>query len=123
MVSALFAAGTWLLVASLRGWPVSTTHTIVGSIVGFGIYALGFDQINWTVVGNIGLSITSPLSSAIVAAIFYYVCKEFILKEGAKYRLSVINIFVFLAGFAIALITFTKGLKNLLNNKKSLFIL
>ena len=119
MVSALFAAGTWLLVASLRGWPVSTTHTIVGSIVGFGIYALGFDQINWTVVGNIGLSwITSPLSSAIVAAIFYYICKEFILKEGAKYRLSVINIFVFLAGFAIALITFTKGLKNLFKQQE-----
>ena len=77
MISALFAAGTWLLIASLRGWPVSTTHTIVGAIVGFGIYALGFDKINWSVVGNIGLSwITSPLSSAIVAALFYYICKE-----------------------------------------------
>ena len=76
MISALFAAGTWLLVASLRGWPVSTTHTIVGAIVGFGIYALGINEINWTVVGNIGLSwITSPLSSALVAGLFYYICK------------------------------------------------
>ena len=114
MISALFAAGTWLLIASLRGWPVSTTHTIVGAIVGFGIYALGFDKINWSVVGNIGLSwITSPLSSAIVAALFYYICKELILKENTKYRLIIINIFVFLAGFAIALITVTKGLKNI----------
>ena len=114
MISALFAAGTWLLIASLRGWPVSTTHTIVGAIVGFGIYALGFDKINWSVVGNIGLSwITSPLSSAIVAALFYYICKELILKENSKYRLLIINFFVFLAGFAIALITVTKGLKNI----------
>lgn len=114
MISALFAAGTWLLIASLRGWPVSTTHTIVGAIVGFGIYALGFDKINWYVVGNIGLSwITSPLSSAIVAALFYYICKELILKENTKYRLLIINFFVFLAGFAIALITVTKGLKNI----------
>ena len=114
MISALFAAGTWLLIASLRGWPVSTTHTIVGAIVGFGIYALGFDKINWSVVGNIGLSwITSPLSSAIVAALFYYICKELILKENTKYRLLIIIFFVFLAGFAIALITVTKGLKNI----------
>ena len=114
MISALFAAGTWLLIASLRGWPVSTTHTIVGAIVGFGIYALGFDKINWYVVGNIGLSwITSPLSSAIVAALFYYICKELILKENTEYRLLIINFFVFLAGFAIALITVTKGLKNI----------
>ena len=118
MISALFAAGTWLLIASLRGWPVSTTHTIVGAIVGFGIYALGFDKVNWSVVGNIGLSwITSPLSSAIVAALFYYICKELILKENTKYRLLIINFFVFLAGFAVALITVTKGLKNILKQQ------
>ncbi|MFL2708715.1 MAG: inorganic phosphate transporter [Gammaproteobacteria bacterium] len=122
MISALFAAGTWLLIASLRGWPVSTTHTIVGAIVGFGIYALGFDKINWSVVGNIGLSwITSPLSSAIVAALFYYICKELILKENTKYRLLIINFFVFLAGFAVALITVTKGLKNILKQQDLIF--
>jgi len=119
MISALFAAGTWLLIASLRGWPVSTTHTIVGAIVGFGIYALGFDKINLSVVGNIGLSwITSPLSSAIVAALFYYICKELILKENTKYRILIINFFVFLAGFAIALITVTKGLKNIFKQQE-----
>ena len=114
MISALFAAGTWLLIASLRGWPVSTTHTIVGAIVGFGIYALGFDSINWSVVSNIGLSwITSPLSAAVVAAFFYFICNELILKKNTKYKLLIIIIFVFLAGFAIALITVTKGLKNI----------
>ncbi len=87
MISALFASGVWLLIASLRGWPVSTTHTIVGAIVGFGIYSLGMDKINWSVVGNIGLSwITSPLSSALVAGIFYYICKEFLIKKQSKYE-------------------------------------
>ena len=80
MISSLFAAGVWLLIASLRGWPVSTTHTIVGAIVGFGIYYLGFDKVNWGVVNNIALSwITSPLLSALVAAFFITPVKNFLL--------------------------------------------
>ena len=119
MISALFAAGTWLLVASLRGWPVSTTHTIVGAIVGFGIYALGINEINWTVVGNIGLSwITSPLSSALVAGLFYYICKTYIIDNDSKFKGLIIRIYIFLAGFAIALITVTKGLKNIFKQQE-----
>ena len=119
MISALFAAGTWLLVASLRGWPVSTTHTIVGAIVGFGIYALGINEINWTVVGNIGLSwITSPLSSALVAGLFYYICKTYIIDNGSRFKGLIIRMYIFLAGFAIALITVTKGLKNIFKQQE-----
>ena len=119
MISALFAAGTWLLVASLRGWPVSTTHTIVGAIVGFGIYALGINEINWTVVGNIGLSwITSPLSSALVAGLFYYICKTYIIDNDTRFKGLIIRIYIFLAGFAIALITVTKGLKNIFKQQE-----
>jgi len=119
MISALFAAGTWLLVASLKGWPVSTTHTIVGAIVGFGIYALGINEINWTVVGNIGLSwITSPLSSALVAGLFYYICKTHIIDNDSKFKGLIIRIYIFLAGFAIALITVTKGLKNIFKQQE-----
>ena len=119
MISALFAAGTWLLVASLRGWPVSTTHTIVGAIVGFGIYALGINEINWTVVGNIGLSwITSPLSSAVVAGLFYYICKTYIIDNDSRFKGLIIRMYIFLAGFAIALITVTKGLKNIFKQQE-----
>ena len=119
MISALFAAGTWLLVASLRGWPVSTTHTIVGAIVGFGIYALGINEINWTVVGNIGLSwITSPLSSALVAGLFYYICKQYIIDNDSRFKGLIIRVYIFLAGFAIALITVTKGLKNIFKQQE-----
>ena len=119
MISALFAAGTWLLVASLRGWPVSTTHTIVGAIVGFGIYTLGINEINWTVVGNIGLSwITSPLSSALVAGLFYYICKQYIIDNDSRFKGLIIRVYIFLAGFAIALITVTKGLKNIFKQQE-----
>ena len=118
MISSLFAAGSWLIIASLRGWPVSTTHTIVGAIVGFGIYSLGAESINWRVVSNIAISwITSPVSSAIVAAIFYYICQEILMKRESKYEILIINFFIFLAGFAICLITITKGLKNLLKQQ------
>ena len=119
MISALFAAGTWLLVASLRGWPVSTTHTIVGAIVGFGIYALGLNEINWTGVGNIGLSwSTSPLSSDLVAGLFYYICKTYIIDNDSRFKGLIIRIYIFLAGFAIALITVTKGLKNIFKQQE-----
>tara|TARA_B100001057_G_scaffold296954_1_gene297184 strand:+ start:27076 stop:28335 length:1260 start_codon:yes stop_codon:yes gene_type:complete len=119
MLSALFAAGTWLLVASLRGWPVSTTHTIVGAIVGFGIYTLGINEINWVVVGNIGLSwITSPLSSALVAGLFYYICKQYIIDNDSRFKGLIIRMYIFLAGFAIALITVTKGLKNIFKQQE-----
>ena len=53
MMSALFAAATWLLIASIKGWPVSTTHSIVGSIVGFVIISLGFSAVSWGKVGLI----------------------------------------------------------------------
>ena len=53
MMSALFAAATWLLIASSRGWPVSTTHSIVGSIVGFVIISMGFAAVSWSKVGTI----------------------------------------------------------------------
>ncbi len=114
MIASLFAAGLWLLIASLRGWPVSTTHTIVGAIVGFGVYSLGADKIDWGVVGNISISwITSPLSAALLAGFLYWICRDFILAKNSKYEVLIISVNIFLTGFAIALITTTKGLKNI----------
>ena len=55
-MSALFAAATWLLIASSKGWPVSTTHSIVGSIVGFVIVSMGFAAVSWGKVGTIAAS-------------------------------------------------------------------
>ena len=47
MLAALLAAAIWLMVASTRGWPVSTTHSIVGAIVGFAVAGIGMDAVNW----------------------------------------------------------------------------
>ena len=47
MLAALLAAATWLLVASKNGWPVSTTHSIVGAIVGFAAVGIGVDAVQW----------------------------------------------------------------------------
>ncbi len=72
MISALFATGLWLHIASTLGLPVSTTHSIVGAIVGFGICAGGIDAICWKEVTAIGLSwIVSPLLGAVVAFLVF----------------------------------------------------
>ena len=77
MLSALLAGGTWLYVASLRGWPVSTTHTIVGSIIGFALITKGVDAVSWSKVGNIAMSwVTSPLFSGTLAFAIYLSAKR-----------------------------------------------
>ncbi|MGY8875459.1 MAG: inorganic phosphate transporter, partial [Pseudoalteromonas sp.] len=53
MISSLFAAGAWLLMASFLGWPVSTTHSIIGAIIGFALVAVGTEAIQWDKVGGI----------------------------------------------------------------------
>ncbi|MEQ3637207.1 MAG: inorganic phosphate transporter, partial [Thalassolituus sp.] len=68
MMSALLAAGIWLMVASWFGWPVSTTHSIVGAIVGFAAVGLGMDAVHWGKVGSIVASwVTSPLLAGIIS--------------------------------------------------------
>ena len=68
MLAALLAAATWLLVASRMGWPVSTTHSIVGAIVGFAVIALGVNSVEWEQVATIVASwIISPLTAGVIA--------------------------------------------------------
>ena len=72
MFSALLATSVWLQVASYFGWPVSTTHAIVGAILGFGVVIGGFDAIHWGKMGSIALSwVISPGLSGLVAFIFF----------------------------------------------------
>ena len=72
MISALLAAATWLLIASALGWPVSTTHSIVGAIVGFAAIGVNVDAVVWgKVVGIVGSWIITPLISGIIAFIIF----------------------------------------------------
>ena len=62
MLSALIAAAIWLTVASWLGWPVPTTHSIIGAIVGFAIVGIGVEAVNWPKIGTIVLSwLVSPI--------------------------------------------------------------
>ena len=116
MMSSLLAAGVWLLVASLFGWPVSTTHSIVGAIVGFAAVGISVDAVNWGKVGTIVASwVTSPLMSGTLAFFLFKSVQRLILNqenplEKAK---TYVPFYMFLTGFLIAMVTCVKGLKHL----------
>ena len=72
MIAALIAAALWLNIASYLGWPVSTTHSIVGAVVGFGVMAGGMDAINWSKVWSVVMSwIVSPVMGGLVAFLLF----------------------------------------------------
>lgn len=113
MLAALLAAGTWLLVASRNGWPVSTTHSIVGAIVGFAAVGIGIDAVQWSKVGTIVMSwVVSPLTAGFIAYFIYRSVQVLILRQEdplAKAR-RYVPIYIFLAAFTITLVTILKGL-------------
>ena len=115
MLAALLAAGIWLFVASRHGWPVSTTHSIVGAIVGFAAVGIGVDAVKWGKVGSIVMSwVISPAIAGIISYWLFRSVQRFILNtddplaNAKKY----VPIYIFLAGFIIALVTMFKGLKH-----------
>jgi PiT family inorganic phosphate transporter len=116
MLAALASAGTWLLIASRAGWPVSTTHSIVGSIVGFGVAGLGPDAVSWGKVSEIVASwVTSPLLSGVLAFLIFNLTRRAILDhERPLERARVVGPFFFgWVFFILGLVTLFKGLKNL----------
>src|SRR5210317_2233772 len=115
MLAALLAAGIWLLVASRFGWPVSTTHTIVGAIVGFAAVGIGMDAVKWGKVGSIVMSwVVSPLTAGFIAYLIYRSVQRLILSQEdplARAR-RYVPVYIFLAAFTITLVTILKGLKH-----------
>lgn len=116
MLGSLAAAATLLLVATRFGLPVSTTHAIVGAIVGFGAVGLGLDAIVWGKVLQIVASwVTSPLIGGVLAfGVFNLIrwCildRESPMDEARRWG----PFFFFAVVFVIALVTLFKGLKNL----------
>lgn len=116
MIAALLAAGTWLLIATWNSWPVSTTHSIVGAVVGFGCVALGMDGIDWLAVGRISIGwVVSPMiSGAIAYFVFGIILKSVFYKRdpvAAAKRVAPILVFVLM--FVMTGLTAFKGLKPL----------
>jgi PiT family inorganic phosphate transporter len=116
MLAALASAATLLLGATRFGLPVSTTHSIVGAIVGFGAVAIGPSAVNWGGVGRIVLSwLTSPLMSGILAFMVFQFTRRVVLDQDNPVRQvkKVGPFFFFYVFFIVGLVTLFKGLKNL----------
>jgi PiT family inorganic phosphate transporter len=115
MLASLLSAGTWLLVASRKGWPVSTTHTIVGAIVGFAAVGIGIDAVQWGKVGTIVMSwVVSPLIAGFIAFLIYMSVQRLILRQEDPLEKAkrYVPVYIFLAAFTIVLVTIVKGLKH-----------
>ncbi|MBT3448437.1 MAG: inorganic phosphate transporter [Bacteroidetes Order II. Incertae sedis bacterium] len=116
MLAALLAAGFWLMVASWKGWPVSTTHSIIGALVGFGIVGIGMESVQWSKVGSIVASwVVSPMVGGILAFLFMHSVRKLILNTEDPFESARKwgPYYIFLVGFVISLVTLTKGLKHL----------
>jgi inorganic phosphate transporter, PiT family len=116
MLASLMSAATLLLAATRFGLPVSTTHAIVGAIVGFGAVGLGSDAVVWSKVAQIVVSwITSPLIGGVLAFLIFNLTRYLILdREAPMERAQRIGPYFFLVVFfVIALVTVFKGLKQL----------
>jgi len=116
MIAALLAAGTWLNIASYKGWPVSTTHAIVGSVLGFGIIFSGFGSIHWNKVSQIAASwVVSPILSGVISFLIFCLLRRIIFYSKTPV-LSAKRMTPFLVFFVVGILTLVmvfKGLKNL----------
>lgn len=116
MLAALLAAACWLMIASTKGWPVSTTHSIVGALIGFAIVGIGPDAVKWNKVASVVASwVISPLVGGTIAFLLVMSTRKLIfdtdhpLRNAKKYAPA----YIFLVGFVISLVTLFKGLKHL----------
>ncbi len=115
MIASLLAAGIWLAVASYFGWPVSTTHSIIGAIVGFTAVGVSVDAVAWTKVGGIvGSWVVTPAISGIIAILIFISAKKLILDRATPliYAVKYVPIYMGMAGFIMSLVTIKKGLKH-----------
>lgn len=116
MMSSLLAAGTWLLLASYMGWPVSTTHSIIGAIIGFASVSVGTEAVDWSSVqGIVGSWIITPFISGLLAYAIFVSAQRLIFDTetpliNAK---RFVPVYMFITTMVIALVTIKKGLKHI----------
>ncbi len=116
MLAALLAASLWLIIASYKAWPVSTTHTVIGALIGFALITAGPNSIKWQQMTNIvGAWIISPAISGIIAFILYSIARYFVLSSDQPFRNAkrTIPIYIFYVTLVISLVTLLKGLSHI----------
>ena len=115
MLGTLLAAGIWLLIASYFGWPVSTTHSIVGAIVGFAAVGIGVDVIQWPKVASIAASwVISPVIAGTLSFLLFTSVKRLILQTSNPFMSAkrYVPFYMFLTAFLVSMVTFVKGLQH-----------
>lgn len=116
MMSALLAAGTWLGIATKFGWPVSTSHTIVGAVVGFGAIALGYHTIHWPTIAHIASSwALSPVLGMVIAFLIFVSLQTFILNHDEPFERAkkIIPLYLFVVGMIVTSLIALSGLEHL----------
>ena len=116
MFASLLSAGIWVNISTYLGLPVSTTHSIVGAVIGFGMLSIGISDINWGKVIPIVLSwMISPTAGAVIAgAIYYFIEKKILTVKNPYYAARLYSPFlIFLVFLVLILSLIFKGLKNL----------
>ena len=115
MLSALLAAAVWLTVASRYGWPVSTTHSIVGAIIGFAVVAVGFEAVQWWGVAKIvGSWVVTPVLAGAISFLLVLSVQWLIFNrdDPAVYARRYVPVYIFAAVLMTSIVTFVKGLKH-----------
>ena len=116
MMAALLASALWLNLATWLGAPVSTTHSIVGGVLGAGVAAAGFGTVNWPTMTAIAASwIISPLMGGVIAALFLAFIKTFIIYTDDKIAAARtwVPVLVAIMASAFAAYLAMKGLQNI----------
>ncbi len=116
MLAALLAGAIWLNLATAMGAPVSTTHSIVGGVMGAGIAAAGFHMVNWPTMGKIVASwVISPLMGGAIAAFFLYVIKKNVIFQEKKVEAAKkwIPLYIAIMSWAFGSYLIIKGLKHI----------
>lgn len=116
MLASLLSAGTWLLVATHFGWPVSTTHSIIGAIVGFAAVGISAEAVSWGKVGAIVASwVISPLMSGLFSFFIFISVQRLILNTEHPFRNAkrYMPLYMLLVGFMMSMVTLIKGLKHI----------
>lgn len=117
MLSSLLAAGSWLLIASILGWPVSTTHSIVGAIIGFAAVGISVDAVQWGQVwGIVGSWIITPVIAGFISFWIFRSVQHLILDTEDPFGNAkrYIPFYMFAVGFFLSMVTLLKGLKYVL---------
>ncbi len=117
MMAALISSALWVNLATWVGAPVSTTHSVVGGVMGAGIAAAGFAAVNWPNMGKIAASwVISPVLGGLVAAGFLALIKHFIIYREDKIAAARkwVPILVGVMGGVFAVYLSIKGLKKII---------